>query len=67
MVAICVAIGLHTFASRTKHGKALLAVANCQLELKDSRAARRTIDELVKAYPQSEAAQAGKERLAGLK
>ncbi len=47
--------------------EALLAVANCQLELKDSRGARRTIDELVKAYPQSEAAQAGKERLAALK
>lgn len=47
--------------------EALLAIANCQLELKDSRAARRTIDELVKAYPQSEAAQAGKQRLASLK
>lgn len=47
--------------------EALLAVANCQLELKDSRGARRTIGELVKAYPQSEAAQAGKERLAALK
>src|SRR5690606_6636003 len=40
--------------------EALLAIANCQLELKDSRTARRTIDELIKAYPQSEAAQAGK-------
>ena len=47
--------------------EALLAIANCQLELKDSRSARRTIDELLKAYPQSEAAQAGKERLASLK
>jgi TolA-binding protein len=37
------------------------------LELKDAKAARRTIDELIKTYPQSEAAQAGKERLASLK
>jgi outer membrane protein assembly factor BamD (BamD/ComL family) len=36
-------------------------------EAKDVRGARRTIDELVKAYPQSEAAAAGKERLASLK
>jgi tol-pal system protein YbgF len=47
--------------------EALLAIANCQAELKDSRAARKTIDELMKAYPKSEAAQAGKERLASLK
>jgi tol-pal system protein YbgF len=47
--------------------EALLAVANCQLELKDSKTARRTLDELTKTYPQSEAALAGKERLAGIK
>jgi TolA-binding protein len=45
----------------------VLAIANCQAELKDTKSARRTIDELLKAYPQSEAAQAGKERLASLK
>ena len=44
--------------------EALLAIANCQTELKDAKAARRTIDELIKTYPKSEAAQAGKERLA---
>jgi tol-pal system protein YbgF len=47
--------------------EALLSVANCQLELKDSKAARRTLDELVKAYPKSEAAQAGRERIASVK
>ena len=47
--------------------EALLAIANCQAELKDSKAARRTIDELLKSYPKSEAAQAGRERLASLK
>ena len=46
---------------------ALLAVANSQAETKDPRAARRTIEELMKAYPQSAAAQAGKERLASLR
>lgn len=47
--------------------EALLALANTQAEMKDAKSARRTIDELVKAYPQSEAAQAGKERLTSLK
>ncbi len=47
--------------------EALLALANSQAELKDRPGARRTIDELVKAYPQSEAATAGKERLASLR
>ena len=50
-----------------KSPEALLAIANCQAELKDQKAARRTIDELLKAYPKSEAAQAGKERLVTLK
>lgn len=46
--------------------EALLSIANCQVELKDTRTARRTLDELLKTYPQSEAAQAGRERLARL-
>ena len=50
-----------------KAPEALLAIANCQAELKDTKSARRTIDELLKTYPKSEAAQAGKERLASLK
>ena len=45
---------------------ALLAVANSPAEMKDGRAARRTIEELLKAYPSSEAAAAGKDRLATL-
>jgi tol-pal system protein YbgF len=47
--------------------EALLALANSQAEMKDRAAARRTIDELIRTYPNSEAAQAGKERLAALK
>ena len=42
-------------------------MANSQAEMKDPRAARKTIEDLMKAYPQSDAASAGKERLASLK
>ncbi|MDZ5457211.1 tol-pal system protein YbgF [Azohydromonas lata] len=47
--------------------EALLAAANAQIEAKDTKAARATLGDLVKNYPQSEAAVAGKERLAVLK
>jgi tol-pal system protein YbgF len=47
--------------------EALLAMANSQAEMKDTRGARRTLEELLKTYPASEAAQAGKQRLASLK
>jgi tol-pal system protein YbgF len=47
--------------------EALLAVANCQSEMKDNRAAKVTLADLIKRFPQSEAALAGKERLASLK
>lgn len=50
-----------------KAPEALLAIANCQAELRDTKAARRTIDDLLKTYPKSEAAQAGRDRLASLK
>ena len=43
--------------------EAVLSIANCQIELKDNVAARKTLDDLVKAYPQSEAASAARERL----
>lgn len=47
--------------------EALLSIANCQIELKELKGARRTLDELLKSHPQSEAAQAGRERIAALK
>ncbi|MGH6639341.1 MAG: tol-pal system protein YbgF [Polaromonas sp.] len=47
--------------------EALLSMANCQVELKDVKAARKTLEDLVKAYPQSEAASVAKERLVKLK
>jgi tol-pal system protein YbgF len=54
-------------ADHPRAPEALLSVANCQLELKDTKSARRTLDELLKAYPQSEAAQAGRQRIASLR
>jgi tol-pal system protein YbgF len=54
-------------ADHPRAPEALLAIANCQLELKDNKGARRTLDELIRTYPKSEAAQAAKERLAGMK
>lgn len=47
--------------------EALLAISNCQLEMKDVKAARKTLEELVKSFPSSEAGVAGKERLSRLK
>lgn len=47
--------------------EAALSVANCLAELKDTRGARKTLDDLIKAYPASEAAGAAKDRLKLLK
>lgn len=47
--------------------EAMLAISNVQLELKDNKAARKTLDDLVKAFPQSDAAQAAKDRLSKLR
>ena len=47
--------------------EAMLSVANCQLEIKDIKAARVTFDDVMKKYPNTEAASAAKERLAKLK
>jgi len=46
---------------------AMLSIANCQLEMKDMKSARKTLDDLMKKYPQSESAAAAKERLSKLK
>ena len=47
--------------------EAMLSIANCQLELKDARASRKTLEELVKDYAESEAASLAKGRLAKMK
>jgi TolA-binding protein len=47
--------------------EALLATANCLFELKDVKGGKRSLDDLIKQFPKSEAAQAAKERLAALR
>lgn len=47
--------------------EAVLAIANCQLELKDTKGARKTLEELLVNFPNTDAAAAGKERLARFK
>ncbi|MBL8341414.1 MAG: tol-pal system protein YbgF [Rubrivivax sp.] len=46
--------------------EALLALANSQAETKDNRGARATLQDLIKTYPSTEAAQAGRDRLVTL-
>jgi tol-pal system protein YbgF len=47
--------------------EARLAIANCQMELKDTKSAKRTLEDLVKLHPQSEAAATAKDRLSRLR
>ena len=47
--------------------EAMLAISNVQIELKDTKAARKTLEDLIKAHPDSDAAQAAKERLPQLR
>lgn len=47
--------------------EALLAVSNVQIELKDTKAARKTLEDLIKSHPQSDAAQAARDRLPKLR
>lgn len=44
--------------------EALLSIANCHAEIKEAKAARKALEELVKNYPESEAAQVARERIA---
>lgn len=55
------------FPTHMRTPEAMLAMANSQIELKDARGSRRTLEDLVKAYPTSEAAAAGRDRLARLR
>ena len=47
--------------------EAALAIANSQIELKEVKTARRTLEDLIKAYPKSAAATAAADRLATMK
>ncbi len=50
-----------------RSAESMLSVANCQLELKEIKTARKTLADVVKNYPHTEAAVAASERLAKLK
>ncbi len=53
--------------SHMRAADSMLSVANCQLELKDIKAAKKTLADVVKNYPHTEAAAAATERLGKLK
>lgn len=66
------AVGTHrqltnNHPSHPRVPEAMLAVANSLVELKDVKAARQTLNDLIKAHPRSEAAGVARERLATLR
>ena len=54
-------------AKHPRAPEAMLSISNCQLDMKDTKAAKKTWDDLIKLYPDSEAASAAKERISRLK
>ncbi len=56
-----------TWPDHPRAPEALLSAASCQVELKDLKGARRALEEVLKSYPKSEAAQAAKDRLSAMK
>ncbi|MBP8148396.1 MAG: tol-pal system protein YbgF [Limnohabitans sp.] len=53
--------------SHPRAPEAMLAISNVQIELKDLKGARKTLDELVKVYPATETAATARDRLARLR
>jgi len=53
-----------TYPDSAKVPDGLLTIASSQFELGDSTASRRTLEDLIKKYPQSEAAARARQRLA---
>jgi tol-pal system protein YbgF len=47
--------------------EALLTVANCQLEAKETKASRKTLEDIIASYPSTDAANAAKDRLGRMK
>lgn len=47
--------------------EAMLTIASCQLEAKETKASRKTLEELIASYPNSDAANAAKDRLGRMK
>jgi TolA-binding protein len=42
----------------------MLAISNCLVELKDTKGARKAMEDLISTHPNSDAAQTAKDRLA---
>lgn len=55
------------FPGHQRVPEGMLALANSQVEMKDSKGARRTLEDLVKIHPGSEAASVARERLSRLR
>lgn len=51
----------------TRVPESLLAIANCQLEMKDTKGAKRTLDDLISNHSSSEAASAARDRISRIK
>jgi TolA-binding protein len=58
---------LNAAPAHSRAPEAMLAISNVQIELKDTKAARKTLDDLTKTYPTSEAAVTARERIARLR
>jgi tol-pal system protein YbgF len=56
-----------TAPDHPKASEAALSIANCQIEMKDTVGARKTLQDLMTVYPRTEAALAAQDRLARLK
>ena len=56
---------MRNYPDSQKVPDALLNIASSQLEIGDANGARKTLDELVQKYPQREAADKARKRLAG--
>ena len=56
-----------TWPDDPKAPDAMLNISSAQTDLKDVRAARATLDALIKKYPQSEAAATARQRLPRLR
>lgn len=58
---------LNMAPSHPRAPEATLAISNVQIELKDLKGARKTLDELIKTYPSSETAATARDRLGRLR
>jgi tol-pal system protein YbgF len=58
---------LRMVPNHPRAAEAMLAISNVQIELKDMKAARKTLEDLIAAYPQAETAGTARERLSRLR